>query len=245
MENVEVLLESKEVEKFKGEGTEIESAAVALEVKDEISRAQMSDMRERARQFKKSVQAWFKESKEAADLAHTKICDLEKKTFGPADRVIKIADGKMNQYLLEEDRKHQEAQAKIDAETKRREDAERERLLKLAVKQADNGKTEKAEETLQKAEDVYIPPTVLPPSLDKTVKTEAGGTSSRKDFDIVVENPDMFIKMVVLGGGNYGFIEFKGGPIKRYAEGKRIGNNLPVIPGCRITPKYGFAGRSR
>jgi hypothetical protein len=201
-------------------------------------------MRERARQFKKAVQARFESPKEAAHKAHTEICALEKDMIGPADRVIKITEGKMNTYLLEEDRKHRAEQARIDAETAERDRKEKERLDKLAEKQLEAGKFDKAQETIDRAEAVYTPPPVLP-SLDKSVKTDAGNTNARKDFDITVENQSLFIQQVVLGDGNFGFIEFKNGPIKRYAEGKRVGDNLPIIPGCRITPKFGFSGRSK
>lgn len=244
MENVDILLGSAEVVKFKGEGTAIEAAANSLVVVDEDGRAQASDMRERARQFKKTVEGKFAPARESALKAHRDIVALINEMIGPAERVIKITEGKMNTYLLEEDRKHREAQAKIDAETKQREDAERERLLKLAVKQAENGKAEKAEETLQRAEDVYIPPPVLP-SLDKTTKTDAGNTNARKDFDITVDQPTEVFAAVIRGALPPAILEIKMGPLKKFAEMNRVGNSLPMIPGCRITPKFGFSGRSK
>jgi hypothetical protein len=244
MENVDVLLGSAEVVKFKGEGTAIEVAANALVVVDEAGRAQASDMRERARQFKKAVQARFESPKEAAHKAHTEICALEKDMFGPADRVIKITEGKMSAYQLEEDRKHQEEQAKIDADTKRKEDAEKERLLKLAVKQAESGNEEKAEATLQRAEEVaYVAPVL--PSIDKRVVTEAGGTSSRKDFDITVVEPAAVFAAVVRGALPPAVLEIKMGPLKKYAEMNRVGDTLPVIPGCRLVAKFTYSGRAK
>ena len=253
MENVEVLLGSEAVEKFKGEGTAIEQQAVALAVVDEVTRAEASDMSLLAKAFKKKVKEKFAPAKAAADKAHIAICALENETIAPADRVIKILDGKANVYLLEQERIQNEKQAKIDAETKRREDAERERLLKLAVKQAENGKAEKAEETLQRAEDVYIPPPILP-SAEKRVVTETGSTSSRKDFDLAIVNSHEVIQAIAAGKIPFGVarhdvakneIRITGGQLKEFAKMQQVGGSLPVIPGCRLVEKFTFSGRSR
>jgi hypothetical protein len=51
-------------------------------------------------------------------------------------------------------------------------------------------------------------------------------------------------KAVVSGEIPAGVLEIKPGPLKKYAEMKRVGDQLPVIPGCKITPKFSFAGRA-
>jgi hypothetical protein len=258
MENVDVLLGSAEVVKFKGEGTAIEVAANALVVVDEMGRAQASDMSLLAKQFKKRVKEKFAPAKTAADKAHTAICDLENETLRPADRVIKILDGKMDVYLQERERIRRAEQAVIDARTKQREDAERERLLKLAVKQAENGKTEKAEETLQRAEDVYIPPPILP-SVDKRVVTETGSTSSREDFDVFILDKMAVIRAiasgVILPGAvnelkdkekvNIIGLTIMAAALKKQAEMNRVGNALPIIPGCRVKGRFVQTGRAK
>jgi hypothetical protein len=251
------VLKDDEVVKFKGEGTAIEQRATALQVVDEETRAQASDMSLIAKAFKKMVKEKFAPAKKAADDAHTAICNLENETIAPANRVIKMLDGKANVYLLEQDRKRAAEQAIIDAETKRREDAERERLLKLAVKQAENGKTEKAEETLQKAEDVFIPAPVLPP-VERRTTTESGSTSSRKDFDVFIIDEMAVIRAIASGAILPGAINklkdkekvnvielsITTAAIKKQAEMRRVGNALPVIPGCRVVEKYVQTGRS-
>lgn len=233
-----------EVEQFKGEGSAIEQQAMALQVVDEGTRAIAGEIRERARQFIKSVKEKFAPAKEKAHQAHVEICALEKGIIDPADKIVKILDKKASNYLLEEDRKRREAQAKIDAETKRREDAERDRLLKLAVKQAENGKTEKAEETLQKAEEVFIPAPVLP-SIDKSVKTESGGTSSTKDFDVVVMDPLAVVKEIAAGRLPISAVKVLENVLKNWAKMNRVGDKLPQIPGCRVTEKFSFSGRAK
>jgi len=237
------VLNTVEVEKFKGEGSAIEQQAMALQVKDESSRLEAADIRERARQFIKSVKEKFAPAKEKAHQAHVEICALEKGIIDPADKIVKILDKKSSDYLLEEDRKRREAQAKIDAENRRREDAERERLLKLAVKQSENGNVAKAEETLQKAEEVSLISPVLP-SLDRSVKTESGGTSSMKDFDVTVVNPLAVIQEIAAGRLPVSAVNILPNVLKNWAKMNRVGDKLPVINGCRLTEKFSFSGRA-
>lgn len=258
MENVEGLLGSEAVEKFKGDGTAIERQAVALAVVDEVTRAQASDMRESARQSIKTVETTFEKARKKALDTHREIVALINTMTGPYERVMKMIDGKMDVYLREQDRIRAAEQAKIDAETKRQEDAERERLLKLAVKQAENGKTEKAEETLQKAEDVkYVAP-VLPP-VERSATTETGTTSSRKDFDVFIIDEMAVMRAIASGAILPGAINklkdkekvnvielsITTAAIKKQAEMRRVGNALPVIPGCRVVERYVQTGRSK
>jgi len=238
------ILNTVEVEKFKGEGSAIEQQAMALQVVDESSRAAAADIREKARQFIKSVKEKFAPAKEKAHQAHVEICALEKGIIDPADKIVKILDKKASDYLLKKDRERREAQAKIDAENKRREDAERDRLLKLAAKQEANGKAEKAEETLQKAEEVFMPAPLLP-SLDKSVKTESGGTSSTKDFDVVVVDALAVIQQIAAGRLPLSAATINANVLKNWAKMNRIGDKLPAIPGCRLTEKFSFSGRAK
>jgi polyribonucleotide nucleotidyltransferase len=239
----EVLMDQNEVVKYKGEGTAIEQQAVALVVVDEESRAVAADMRERARQFKKNVEAKFAPAIESAYKAHRDICALKNEVIRPADSVIKIVEKKASDYQLEQDRIRREAQAKIDAEIAAKERAERERLMKLAEKQMEAGRLEKAEETMQRAEEVFIPAPVLP-SIDKRVVTEAGGTTSIKDFDVVVTDSLTVLREVVAGRLPIGCIDIKATVIKTHAKMQIVNGKLPVIPGCQLTEKYKFSGRA-
>ena len=209
-----------------------------------------------AGKFKKNVEDKFAPAKEAAHKAHTEICALINELVGPADRIIKMLKRKNSDYLLEEDRKQAIAQAIIDAETKRKNDAETERLLKLAVKQSENGNAAKAEETLQKAEEVkYVAPTL--PGLNSQVKTASGSTSSRKDFDVFIDTPLLVIKEIASGKlpGGIAKLSTKGDEIsittcslKKWADQNRVGekfDKLPTINGCRLVEKYASTGRAK
>lgn len=249
----ENLMDQVEVVKIKGEGTAIEQQAASLIVGDEATRAIAAELRERARQFKKNVETKFSPAREAALKSHREITALINEMIGPADRVIKITQDKMSAYQLEEDRKRREAQAKIDAEIAAKEQAERDRLNKLAEKQMEAGKFGKAEQTIQRAEEVaYVAPVL--PSIDKRVVTEAGGTSSRKDFDLTIVNFLEIIKAIAIGQIPFGVakhdaakneIRITGGALKDFAKLNQVGDVLPTIPGCKLTPKFTFSGRAK
>jgi hypothetical protein len=239
---VEFLKEDEAV-KLEGEGTAIEHQANSLAIVDGTTRAMAADMREKARQFKKKIQELFEKPKKAADLAHTELCDLEKKMYGPADKVIKIIDGKASTYDLEQKRLAQIEADKAAVEKARLDKIEADRLLARAAKAEEKGQDEKADLLLEQAANVnnFV---AAPPAPPKQIRTDSGTTSGTMDFTIEIVNPAVFIQQVILTGGNFGFIEFKNGPIKRYAEGKKIGDTLPTIPGCRLTPKVSYSGRA-
>lgn len=240
MNEIEVL-GKEEIAKFKGEGTAIEQRAAALQVVNEETRAEASEMREIARQFKKAVIEKFKASKESAAKAHKEICNLEGEMYGPADRVIKVLDGKANVYLMEQDRIRQEAEAKARKAAEAEAEKERQKLLKAAAKAEEKGNLEKAEEKRMEAEQVqtYTPIFAGP---DKTVRTDSGRTSARKVIVLSVIDPGAVFAAVVRGEIPAGVLEIKQGELKRYAEMKRVGDTVPAIPGCRVTLEYAQIG---
>jgi hypothetical protein len=222
------LNKSEKLDALAKRGEVMLSQVHALEVKDESGRAIAAELREQARLYIKGI----KDDWKGEDGEVTTAYRLYKSLLARVDRAIEfpekvmnIAESKMSAYQLEEDRKHQEEQAKIDADTKR-------------------GNEEKAEATLQRAEEVaYVAPVL--PSIDKRVVTEAGGTSSRKDFDITVVEPAAVFAAVVRGALPPAVLEIKMGPLKKYAEMNRVGDTLPVIPGCRLVAKFTYSGRAK
>lgn len=243
MEQVEVLVGREEVVKFKDEGTAIERSAVALAVVDEETRLQAADMRERARQFKAAVMARFKEPKEAADKAHKAVVALEKEMYGPAERVITILDRKASDYLMALERQRRAEEERLRNEAEAKAEAERKRLEKLAERQMEAGKFEKAEETIARAEDVQVMAPILP-SIDRSVKTEAGGTSGSKDFGVAVDNVLLVIRQVADGKLPIACIEVNTSAIKAHAKLNTVNGKLPVIPGVRLIERFRFSGRA-
>jgi hypothetical protein len=243
----ELVHKEEKLEALKKRGEEMLAQVQALEVVDESGRAIAAELREKARLYIKGIKDdWKGEDGEvtvAFRLYKSLLARVDKAIEFP-EKVMGIAESKMSAYQLEEDRKLREAQAKIDAEIRSKEDAERERLLKLAVKQAENGKAEKAEETLQRAEEVaYVAPVL--PSIDKRVVTEAGGTSSRKDFDVTVLDPMTVVKEIAAGRLPISAVNVLPNVLKNWAKMNQVGDTLPTVPGCRLAWAYKFSGRAK
>lgn len=129
---------------------------------------------------------------------HKRLTTMRASMLSPYDQAEGIAKDKVSAYLTEQERKRREEQARLERERQEAERKERERLEKLAEKQMDNGKFDKAEETIERAESVYIPMREAAP-VTKSVKTENGGMTSVRDIEVVSIDPRKFIA-AVLGG---------------------------------------------
>ena len=95
----------------------------------------------------------------------------------------KLIKKKCGNFLDEQDRIQAEKEAELRnlaAEEERKQREELERQAKVAK---DFGKTEKAKELKEEAEDVYIPPPVVEPLVEKA----AGQSSTRKWWAVVVD----------------------------------------------------------
>jgi hypothetical protein len=110
----------------------------------------------------------------------------------------------------------------------------------------------KAEETLARAEDVFIPAPVLP-MIDRGVVTESGfKATSRKDFDVIILSAIEVIKAIATGPLPAGVARLVGGEIKITPAAIKdavkltmTGDKIPQVPGCRIAEKYVQIGRGR
>lgn len=129
----------------------------------------------------KRVADWFKPLKDQANRAHKAICDRENVYMEPLKTAKERTAKMIGFYQDEQDRKRQEEERKAREEAERKEAAEREKLLKKAAKAEEKGNTQAAEELLQKAEDVYIPPATT-----QTVMAKPQGVSTRWKWDAEV-----------------------------------------------------------
>jgi hypothetical protein len=124
--------------------------------------------------------------------------------------------------------------------------------MKLAEKQMDKGNMAKAEETLARAEDVFIPAPVLP-TLDRGVVTESGfKATSRKDFDVVILSAIEVVRAIASGNLPVGVARMVAGEIKITPAAIKdavkltmTDDKIPQVPGCRIVEKYVQIGRGR
>lgn len=229
--------------KFEEKGELILRAASAMVVQDEHGRARAAEVREQARQVIKEIEAEFKEDREAAHGLWKRIVARIKRMTDTPEKVIAILEEKMSAYLSEQERIRRAAEDKARKEAEAEAERERQKLLKAAEKAEAKGNAEAAELKRMEAENVQvIAPVIAGP--DKMIRTDSGSTSASKDFDLVIVDPTAIIRALAAGAMPIACVDFKLGVIKRFAEMKRVGDQLPVIPGCRLTPKYNFSGRA-
>jgi hypothetical protein len=117
----------------------------------------------------------------------------------PVEDRRKALTQKISAYLTEEDRKRREEQRRLDEKRREEEQKERDRLAKLAAKAEEKGKIEKAEALREKAEDVYIPPAVVVPEVERTTRMDEGTVSTVKDIEIEIADVKAVLRAVVDG----------------------------------------------
>jgi len=111
--------------------------------------------------------------------------EFRKKVLAPYKEAESIVKKKVSDHMQEKERIRRELQAKADAEAREADRKEKERLARLAEKQMDAGKMDKAEETLDRIDTVYHAPAPVQETV-KSVKTEAGGLTGIKDINVEV-----------------------------------------------------------
>lgn len=242
-----VLVKKKDlIARIKLRGAALLKTSLALVIKDDTARLKAAEIREQARQSNKEVDNNFSAAKDTAYKIYCLVKDGIADMKVDADKAIGDVNKKMSDYDLEKKRLAKIESDKAEVEKNRLDKIEKDKLEAQAKKAEAKGNEEKAEILREQAAQVnnFVPSSGgIGPA--KRTETTSGTTSGSEDFTIEVTNPAIFIQQVVLNGGNFGFVEFKNGPIKRYAEGKKIGDTLPLIPGCKLTPKMSYMGRAK
>jgi hypothetical protein len=136
----------------------------------------------------------------------------------------------MSRYATEQERKRQEEQRKINAEREEKERREREKLEKRAAAAEEKGQTEKAESLREKADMVIIPPVIVVPEVEKTVQTDAGSITQRKDIEVIITDPMKILQAVIDGRIPLSVVALNATVLKRVIKDNAINN----LDGCVI-----------
>lgn len=127
----------------------------------------------------KNIKATFKDSKAAAKLAHSEVCDLEKKALGfTADAELCIK-AKMSNYTTAQEALEKARAAKLAAELKEKAEAD---ALELAEDLEKNSQTAEADLALE----VAAAPVVIPVSPPKKIS----GISYRESWTYKIIDQD-------------------------------------------------------
>jgi hypothetical protein len=189
--------------------------------------------------YEKKVHNFCDDNISKADKLHKSLIASRGELLNPAETYRKILKKGTSVYLTEQERIRREAQAKLDAERRKQEEVERKRLEERAAKAEEKGKVEKAEELREKAAEVYIPPAIVQPEVEKTTYMDAGTISQKKDIEVEVIDSFALIKAVASGAVPPTIIKIDEGALKKYIKAA----GLKQVPGCQIHEVIGASFR--
>lgn len=138
--------------------------------------------------LQKKITDYFEPLRAAAYEAYSKINDRKKSELKPVDDAYSKLAGMLGTWRDEQERIRQEAQRKADAEAAERQRKEQEKLLARAQKAEAAGKTDKAQELAEQAASHFVPANLVPETVTKTTKTEAGSTTWIPDLEITLDH---------------------------------------------------------
>lgn len=114
----------------------------------------------------------------------------------PYEQAIKIIGDAINAYATRLENERRAAQAKAEAIARAAAEVERQKLLERAAA----AKTEsKQEELLERAENVYVEPVLVERQVERTVKTEGGKMTQRKELEVSLADMKLLCTEIAAG----------------------------------------------
>jgi hypothetical protein len=165
--------------------------------------------------------------------SYQNILKKKKEYLDPALILRKRFQKKNDDYLTEQENIRKAEQKRLDDERKKKEDAEKEKLLRKAEKFESSGNVERAEEMLNKAENVYIPPSIVAPMVDKTTRLESGTASSTTDINVIIQDSKEILKGIIAGIIPISVVAISEAKLKAHVKAFK----LKTLPGCIIEEK--------
>lgn len=252
---VEFTKNAAKIKQIEAEGLQLFENAKTIKISDDAIRQQMVEIRERSRAIVKDVTERFDKAKKTAYQIYKFVTDGIDRMQSNPNAAIKIANSKLSDYDLAKEQKAKELAAEIERKRKAEEEKERQRLLAKAEKAEAKGQSEKAGELRDLAEtvQVFAPP---PPQIERITRTENGGTTQAKDYDVRITDPMAVLRALADGRIAVGIISLKknqetgavdamtitAAALKEWGRKQVFGDTLPLIPGCDVKWKMVYRG---
>jgi len=232
-------METKAIQQYEAQGVELLEHAESICIVDSTTRELAVEFTNNARKAVKTIEAEFRPDIDKAHQLHKGLLDRLKKLIAPFKRAQGVVDQEISRDWREQEIIRKEAErvalVKVEAERKAQEDA----LSKEAEKFIDDGDMERAEVLLDA--EVVVNPIVPVPQTQKTVKSEAGSATVRKDIKVEVVDKGAVILAVSNSDLPDTLLIVDTGAAKRYAKA----SGLTSMPGFRITETAIVSGRVR
>jgi hypothetical protein len=158
---------------------------------------QAADTLKHIKEWKSKIEAYFAPIKKSAYDTWKGITSKETDALKLINEADLIVRNEVRKYLTEQERIRKEEQAKLEREAAEKARKEQEALLKKAEQAEIKGKTEKAEELLEKAENVYAEPVFAAKTVDKTTKLDNGSITMLRDVEVAIIDRGAFLRFAI------------------------------------------------
>lgn len=227
---------------YEQQGTVLLQQARALKIVDQDSREAASEFVLRTRENIKKIKDWREPVIKKAYELHRSLTAERNQLVKPFEDAQRLVDAEISRDFMEQKRLEREAREKAEREAKAAEEREKARLDALALKQMERGDMAKAEQTMARAEQVFVAPAAPPPTI-KTTATAYGSTTMKLDFDVQVVDMKALCGAIASGKVPGKVLSLALAEMKAYIKGNKDGDVYPVIPGVVITEKARTSGR--
>lgn len=245
---------AKVIREFKEFAAGLKASAMSLIINSPAEREAAAEIRARSLDHVKRVDAEFLGSQKVAYNLYILVRDGIVGMKSDAEAAKREVESRMSKWDLAEAARIRKENERIEKARIEAEERERAKLERKAEKAETKGDVAKAEELREQAATVQV---FAPagPTMQKSVETESGKTSGAEDFDVVIVDPRAVISAFADGriaigtiampaafGGGYTEMKITAAALKAWGKKQVIGNALPVIPGCKVTPKMAYRG---
>jgi len=235
----DIIMESKAIQKYEQQGTELIEQARSIMIVDDTTRELATEFSSNTRKVIKNIEAEFKPDIEKAHQLHKDLLARMKRLVLPFNEAQQIVDSEIRRDYLERERikreEERQAMIKAEAERKRQEEEQRREAEQLIAA----GELEEAEAVL--GAEVVTAPIVPVEKVDKTSRSDAGSITARSDIQVELVNKAAVLRAVIDGILPGTLVEVNVGAAKRYAKA----SGLKSMPGFRITETAVISGRTR
>jgi len=210
--------------------------ALAIQVTDKPTYTAAGEFGKTLKDLERKIVDYFAPLKKAAHEAHKAITKRETDELSPVREAMDCVRRSMNKYLADVEAARLKAEEALRKEAEERARKEQERLLAQAAKAEEKGLNDRAEELMEKAENVYVAPVTV--ERDVTVKTDTVSLSAAMETEVSVTDLKAFLAGLVQRNLAPTMIDVKMAPLKSWVKANAIksfpGLAIREVPKARI-----------
>lgn len=207
----------------------LKDQAIAIKVIDNVTRIQAAELGKTAKELIDKITLYHDDVVKKAHEAHKAALARKNADLKPVEEVVAICRKSINDYDAEVQRLERIEQARLQKIEEEKAAKERERLLNAAIKAKSE---EKQEDLLERAENVYVAPVTVAPTVAKTVQTASGNITQAAELKITVIDLKAFVAELVKSnpGALAQIVDIKTAGTKSFIKT----NGIEHYPGLKI-----------